>query len=379
MPRTLFLVLTAVILVGGSSALAQRPAESPSDPNVRPGPLAGGSRPIAPPIPLPPPSVPPIPQNRLNVPATPAPPLTYYPIRPTSGVAPPPVSTRPPVPAPAAAPPPASTPAPALFPTVPAVPSSPSAPPPPAEKPLAFESYWNNGLFFRTPDRSFVAHLGGILHYDAAWYTGGWGVQNLPGGVGRYNDGVNARRLRLLMDGTWYDTFDYKLEVEFMNGFSPAGLTGPVSATTVSNSPGPIDAYVTVRHVPWVGNVRVGNQKEWFSLEHLESARALLFMERSVLFDASQPTAYNLGSSPGISTFRTWANDSLFTAVGVYKNESDLLGFGLGDGDYAVTGRVAALPVWMPEQQTPPATRSTARCGCGSATACGTPHSRCST
>ena len=37
MPRTLFLVLTAVILVGGSSALAQRPAESPSDPNVRPG------------------------------------------------------------------------------------------------------------------------------------------------------------------------------------------------------------------------------------------------------------------------------------------------------------------------------------------------------
>jgi phosphate-selective porin OprO/OprP len=84
----------------------------------------------------------------------------------------------------------------------------------------------------------------------------------------------------------------------------------------------------------------------------MESSRFLMFMERSHLFDFSQPSAFNNGRSPGISTFRTWANDSLFTAIGVYKNESDLLGFGLGDGDYAVTGRVAALPVWLPDQQT---------------------------
>src|SRR4029450_8406341 len=56
--------------------------------------------------------------------------------------------------------------------------------------------------------------------------------------------------------------------------------------------------------------------------------------------------------TPGISTFRTWANDSVFTAIGVYKNESNLFGFGVGDGDYAVTGRVAALPIWSPEGQT---------------------------
>jgi len=229
----------------------------------------------------------------------------------------------------------------------------PALPPPAAAAaPLTFEPYWNNGLYFRTPDRSFVMHLGGVLQYDATFYTGGWGVQNLPGGVGQFNDGVNARRLRLMLDGTWYDTFDYKLEVEFMNGFSPAGLTGPASTATVSNSPGPTDAFVTIKHVPWVGNVRVGNQKEWFSLEHMESARQLMFLERSHLFDFSQPSAFNNGRSPGISTFRTWANDSLFTAIGVYKNESDLLGFGLGDGDYAVTGRVAALPVWLPQAQT---------------------------
>ena len=191
-----------------------------------------------------------------------------------------------------------------------------------------------------------------MLQYDAAWYTGGWGVQHLPGGVGAFQDGVHARRLRILFDGTWYENFDYKVEMEFSNGFYPPGLGAAPSPATVSNSPAILDAYVTVKHVPWLGNVRVGNQKEWFSLEHMESARMLLFMERSPLFDASQPSAFNNGRSPGISAFRTWANDSLFTAVGVYKNESNTLGYGVGDGDYAVTGRVAALPVWLPEQQT---------------------------
>ncbi len=326
-----------MLIAGGSPALAQR-IEYPPAP---PGPFA--TRPTAPPIPLP--NVPPVPPIRGAATPAPARPITYYPLVP--GV--PPVTAPAPGPAPAVSvlPPP-----PSYFPTLPAVTPPPPAPAPAVEKALTFEPYWNNGLFFRTPDRSFVAHVGGTLQYDAAWYTGGWGLQHLPGGVGRFNDGVNARRLRLVLDGTWYDTFDYKMEVEFMNGFSPAGLTGPVAATTVSNSPGPTDAYVTIKHVPWVGNVRVGNQKEWFSLEHLESHKQLLFMERSHLFDTSQPSAFNNGRSPGISTFRTWANDSLFTAVGVYKNESDLLGFGLGDGSYAVTGRVAALPVWLPESQT---------------------------
>ena len=221
----------------------------------------------------------------------------------------------------------------------------------PAGTPLKFEAYWNNGLFFRSPDKGFSAHVGGTIHYDGAWYTGGEAVQRFPNGVGRFSDGVNARRMRLYMEGSYYNNIDYKFEVEFMNGFSPNGLTGPVSGGTVSNSPGPTDAWVTVKEVPFFGNVRIGNQKEWFSLEHLEGYRSLQYMERSYLFDFSQATAFNNGFSPGVSTYRTWVNDRVFTAIGAYKNESDLIGFGLGDGNYAVTGRVAGLPVWMPEEQ----------------------------
>lgn len=247
-----------------------------------------------------------------------------------------------------ASPPQPTAPPPVQFPT----PAPVVAPPRPTPGELKFEPYWNNGLFFRTADKGFVAHVGGALHYDGAWYSGGTGIQNLPGGVGRFNDGVNARRLRMYMEGSYYDSFDYKMEIEVMNGVVPAGLTGPATAANVSNSPGPTDAWVTVKNVPWVGNVRIGNQKEWFSLEHIESYKSLLYMERSYLFDFAQNTAFNNGFSPGVSTFRTWADDRLFTAVGVYKNESDLLGFGLGDGNYAVTGRVAYLPLWVPDEQT---------------------------
>ena len=214
-----------------------------------------------------------------------------------------------------------------------------------------FEAIWNNGLFFQTPKKEFVAHVGATVHADGAWYTAGTGLQQFAGGTGRFNDGANFRRLRIFLEGSMYKNIDYKVEVEFMNGFSPAGLTGPVSASTVSNSPGPTDAWITVKDVPRLGNVRIGNQKEWFSLEHLNGYRALEFLERSYLFDFSQATAFNNGFSPGISAFRTWADDRIFTAIGGYKNESDLIGFGLGDGQYAVTGRVAGLPVWQPDDK----------------------------
>lgn len=293
------LLATAALLAGGIRADAQPPAHWPIT-----------SRTAGLPLPLPDvPTVPPKPPGE----SRPLPPPAAFPAYPS----PPPLNT-------VYAPPPAA------------------APPPVVDRSFALEPYWNDGLFLRSADRGFVAHLGGMLHSDAAFYSGGRGVQDFPGGVGRFADGVNPRRVRLLFDGDYYQSFDYRLEVEFMNGVGPIG----------SNSPVPGDAYLTVKRVPWVGNVRVGHQKEWFSLERLDSASGLPFLERSVLTDFSLPAGQNVGRSPGVSTFRTWANDSLFTAVGVYKNVAGSQGFGVGAGEYAITGRVAALPVWLPHAQT---------------------------
>jgi phosphate-selective porin OprO and OprP len=208
------------------------------------------------------------------------------------------------------------------------------------------EAVWNNGLFIQTKEKDFTAHVGGVLQLDGAWYSGGTGLQTFPGGIGRLNDGVVPRRTRIFFEGTAYKHFDYLVNYEFANGVGPIGSTGAVTTANVVFTPGLLDAWVTVKDVPFLGNVRIGNQKEWFSLEHLNSARFLEFIERSYLFDFSQPTAFNNGRTPGVSTFRTWMEDRVFTALGVYKNQSDPYAFGVGDGEYAITGRVAALPIY---------------------------------
>jgi phosphate-selective porin OprO/OprP len=226
-----------------------------------------------------------------------------------------------------------------------------AAAPAPADR--RFDISWQDGLFFQTPGRDFVFHVGGTLHYDAAWYQATPILELGPGGTGKFHDGVNPRRMRLAAEGTLYQRMDFKLEFEFANGngFAFPGPAAPTQTISATNSPGPTHAWITVKDVPAVGNVRIGNQKEWFSLEHLNPHKYLEFMERSYLFDFSQPTAFNNGFTPGVSVFRTWLDDRAFSAVGAYKNESNLIGYGLGDGQYAVTGRLAYLPVWMPDQQ----------------------------
>jgi phosphate-selective porin OprO/OprP len=212
---------------------------------------------------------------------------------------------------------------------------------------------WENGAWLRSANNSFVVHFGGTVHYDAAFYQASPLLQLAPpAGVGPFNDGANMRRARLFAEGTFYDAVDFKFELEFMNGigFSPAQTENPINESSVTNAPGPTDAWINIKDVPFFGNVRIGSQKEWFSLEHLNVYRYLEFMERSYLFDFSQPTRFNNGFSPGISAFRTWADDRIFSAIGVYKNDSTLIGFHAGDGQYAVTGRLAATPIYCPEE-----------------------------
>ena len=247
----------------------------------------------------------------------------------------------------------APQPGPAAPATVPGATAPPAAPKPADPDKPKFDINWNNGVYFQSADKRFSLHAGATVHYDAAFYSASPLLELGRGGTGKFNDGVNLRRGRMFFEGTLYEAVDYKFELEFANGigFSPAGTQNAVVAGSVTNSPGPTDAWMQVKDVPFFGTVRVGNQKEWFSLEHLNNYRALEFLERSYLFDFAQATAFNNGFSPGVSTFRTWADDRVFTAVGVYKNESDLLGFGLNDGNYAVTGRVAGLPVWMPDDK----------------------------
>ncbi len=211
---------------------------------------------------------------------------------------------------------------------------------------------WRNGLWFENVDKSFTFHVGGAVQYDLATYTADPALSFGPRGAGAFNDGVNVRRGRLRAEGTMWENIDYRFELEFFNGVLPAGSAPDTSRQAIQQAfvtPGPTDAYFTITKLPVIGNVRIGNQKEPISLEHLESFRFLPFLERSPLFDFLTPTAFNNGFNPGILLFNTMFNDRMTWAVGGFKNSYDVYGFGVGDGEYAVTGRLTALP-WYEQE-----------------------------
>lgn len=211
---------------------------------------------------------------------------------------------------------------------------------------LGMTAVWRNGVWIETEHKDFKLHPGGTFHYDFGWYTADQILQYGPMGTGPFNDGANLRRGRVRLEGTAYELIDFEFVYEFSNGFSSPGLTVPPSDATVANAPGPTELWVGVHDVPWFGRFRIGNQKEFFSLEHLTSHRYTEFMERSPLADFTQVSAFNNGYNPGISTDRTWCDSRIYTGYGFYKNLSDIGAFGVGDGQYAFTSRVVGLPIF---------------------------------
>jgi phosphate-selective porin OprO and OprP len=219
----------------------------------------------------------------------------------------------------------------------------------PAEPP-AMSSKWRHGVFTESKDKSFTAHVGGVVQYDGAWYNAQPGVESAPNGPGDFQDAVSPRRLRLRMEGNLAKTIEYFFEMEFFNGFNATVTNAPTNANTFL-TPGPTDAWITLTDVPIVGNIRIGNQKEPFSLERLNSARFLEFLERSYLFDLNPVSSFNNNRSPGILLFRNLAEGRVYTGIGFFKATQDPYGYGVGDGEYAVTGRLTGLPIYNPEGQ----------------------------
>ena len=208
---------------------------------------------------------------------------------------------------------------------------------------LDMTAKWNNGLELATKNKDFKIHLGGRYQFDSAMFSAAQQVQrniNTP-----YHDGVDFRRARLRMDGTIYETIDFAAEFDFVNSAVVGNQTpGLVSAgfleTTVT---APTDLWWQLREVPFFGSIRIGNQKEQVGFEHIVSSRFQPFMERSYNQDTFYGGTYN-GFSPGIQFLRNYgANDDGCLAGGLFKPLNNAFGYGIGDGDYAVSGRATRL------------------------------------
>jgi phosphate-selective porin OprO/OprP len=207
--------------------------------------------------------------------------------------------------------------------------------------------FTNNGLWFESPDKVFQFHIGGRDQMDASFFSAGAPVQYGPKGIGTLRDGVDARRMRVRMEGAMYENTLFCAEFDFINSSIPLGRSGAGPLTSVGNTPAagipvPLDLWVTFRNIPYIGHIRIGNQKEAMGFERLTSSRFLNFMERSFNQDAFY-APYDNGFVPGISTFSTFADRRGTYALGVYKNVTNPYAYDVGGGNYKATGRMTGL------------------------------------
>lgn len=183
-----------------------------------------------------------------------------------------------------------------------------------------FNVYWDNGLSMETEDEEVKLGIGGRLQHDWAFITKDNELESTLGKGDRYNTGF--RRVRLFQDGTIGQNFEYKLQLDFAGG-----------STNLK------DVYLQIADVPVVGNIRVGHQKEFFSMEQMASSNDVVFMERS-LGDLFIPTR-----NPGITAFDHYMNGRITWGAGIHRSAN---GFGqpgqTTQGNFNATGRVVGLP-----------------------------------
>lgn len=233
-------------------------------------------------------------------------------------------------------------------------------------------AYTNSGLLFTSADGNFKTHFGGTAQLDfiapesRAVNIGGLGGPGANQDLTQ--DSTNFRRLRMRADGTMYQNIDWVSEFDFAgfvqntsqtnpnlsdNGlrsvFSPAALPG--SAAALGQQGGnslnviqPTTVWMTFKDIPFVQNIRVGNQQDWFSIEHITSARYLDFMERAPIMDVfSGPN--NNGYTPGVSVFGNTPDKMAGLQLGVYKNNAYDSGYTFSVGNAFTYGGRA---IWTP-------------------------------
>ncbi len=213
---------------------------------------------------------------------------------------------------------------------------------------LGMTASWNHGLELSTKAKDFRVHVGGRTQFDVGWFSADpnlYSVPASPDDVNRisnqYGDGVDFRRARLRVDGTMYEVIDWACEYDFVNGarVRNSADTGSIDLAVTA----PTDLWLQFKHLPVVGNCRIGNHKEAIGFEHLVSSRFQPFMERSFNQDSFYGGAFN-GFSPGISIFDTLGEEEMGTwNIGIFKPCSSVFAFNNNDGDYAVTARVTKL------------------------------------
>ena len=209
---------------------------------------------------------------------------------------------------------------------------------------LTLTARWNHGLELQTRDKRFRVHVGGRTQIDGVWLQHDAGAFDGGGGNGD-EDSVNFRRGRFRIDGTMFEFIDWGAEYDFVNTFDVNRPNPAPPEPDVITAPAITDMWVNFKGAPVVGNVRIGQFKEPIGFDHLHSSRWLNFLERSYNQDAFNGP-FNNGFSPGVMIWNTYLDERGTWATGVFKNSTNIFGWGIGDGEYAWTSRATYLVLY---------------------------------
>ena len=126
--------------------------------------------------------------------------------------------------------------------------------------------------------------LGGRIHMDQ-WYftddTDGIGFFEHPTTGEDPENRIFFRRLRMEAAGDILDNMNYRFQVDFNNPQTPEYK----------------DMYVGFKNLSFLNTVLIGNQKRPLGLDHLNSSRRNVFMERPLPVETFNPDARRIGAA----------------------------------------------------------------------------------
>ncbi|MDB2687688.1 porin [Mariniblastus sp.] len=142
------------------------------------------------------------------------------------------------------------------------------------------------------PSLLFHGHKNPKMQFFGRIHLDYWAFPNFDDGLipleagGNPQDRFNFRRLRIGIKGDLNDRMFYKYEGEFAGG----------------NNPSYRDAYIGFKDVPRLNTVIIGNHKRPYGLDHLNSSRHNVTIERPFIVEAFNQDSRRLGiSSNGVS------------------------------------------------------------------------------
>jgi phosphate-selective porin OprO and OprP len=215
--------------------------------------------------------------------------------------------------------------------------------------------FWNGaGVMFETPNKDFTMHLGAWFQWDNVWWNESAGMNTVSakntvqgvasggianastvsGGNGNLQDGDYWRRVRLVMEGTFWETCEYRLNyAPENNSFNTTGID---------------EFWVGINKIPLIGTVRVGHVKNAVGLEGdmTSSSRCMTFMERS---SYSEVIEENQNFVTGIWFGNTYLDERGTWSFDVARPDNANSGDFFGTGQYVVQGRVTGLPLYEDE------------------------------